>query len=122
MPIESVQPFEVRVERRDGAVVLEFAGELDLAVGEEAAAALADAGCDVPPLIVLNLQGLSFMDSTGLHCLERAKAQADAVGTRLAILNGSGPAHKLLSLTRMDDVIEMVDDLTQLDPPMESAA
>ena len=122
MAMESVQPFEVRVERRDGAVVLEFVGELDLTVGEEADTALADAVGDVPPMIVVNLQGLSFMDSNGLRCLVRAKAQADAVGTRLAILNGSGPAHRLLSLTRINDLIETVDDLTQLDPPVVSAA
>jgi hypothetical protein len=48
----------------------------------------------------------------------RVERLDDAVGTRLAILNGSGPAHRLLSLTGMDDLIEMVDDLTQLDPPV----
>ena len=122
MPIESVQPFEVRVERRDGAVVLEFVGEFDLATREDAATALANVISDAPRVIVVNLQGLSFIDSTGLHCLVRAKALADAVGTRLAILNGSGPAHRLLSLTRMDDLIEMVDDLAQLDTPVVSAA
>jgi anti-sigma B factor antagonist len=79
------QPFEVRVERLEDAVVLEFVGELDLTAAEEAATALADAVCDIPRMIVVNLEGLSFMDSTGLHCLVRAKALADAVGTRLAI-------------------------------------
>ena len=118
----NAQPFEVRVERLDDAVVLEFVGELDLTASEEAATALANAVCDIPRMIVVNLQGLSFMDSTGLHCLVRARALADAVGTRLAILNGSGPAHRLLSLTRIHDLIEMVDDLTQLDPPVVSAA
>jgi hypothetical protein len=82
----NMQPFEVRIERLDVAVVLEFVGELDLVVGEEAATALEN-------------------------------AVADGVGIRLAILNGSGPAHRLLSLTGTDDLIEMVDDLSRLDPP-----
>ncbi len=121
MPIENLQPFEVHVEHRDGVVTLEFVGELDLSVQEEAATALADAVCDIPRVIVVNLQGLSYMDSTGLHCLLRAKWLADAVGSRFVVLNGSGPAHRLLDLTGMDAVIEMVDDLARLDPPVVGA-
>jgi anti-anti-sigma factor len=107
----------VRVARGDDVVVLDLLGALDLAAREEAAIALANVVSEAPRVIVVNLQGLSYMDSTGLHCLLRAKSLADAVGTRMAVLNGSGAPHRLLALTRMDDVIEVVDDLAQLDPP-----
>jgi anti-sigma B factor antagonist len=122
MPIESGgRPFEVRAERRDGAVILEFVGELDLTGHDEAAAALAEAVAAAPRAVVVNLERLSFMDSTGLRCLLEAKLLADAKGARMAIVNGAGPPLRLLELTRMDGVIEMVDDLTQFDPPAVSA-
>jgi anti-sigma B factor antagonist len=117
MPIENAgRPFEVRVEWRGDAVSLEFLGELDLWGRDEAAAALAQAAAAAPHIIVVNLQGLSFMGSTGLRCLLEAKLLADAAGVRMAIVNGSGPAHRLLELTRLGEVIEMVDDPAQLDP------
>ena len=118
MSIDNVgRPFAVRAERRDGTVVLGFLGELDLSGRDEAAATLADAVTDGARVVLVNLQGLSFMDSTGLHCLFEAKLLADAAGARIAIVNGSGACHRLLELAGMDSIIEMVNDPAQLDQP-----
>ena len=103
MPIENGgRPFEVRVEWRGDVVTLEFLGELDLGVATKPRSGSARAAAAAPQLIVVNLQGLSFMGSTGLRCLLEAKLLADAAGARMAILNGSGPAHRLLELTRTE--------------------
>ena len=118
MSIENVErPFGVRVSRHDGLVILEFLGELDVAGHDEAAAALADAVSFAPRLILVNLRGLSFMDSMGLRCLFEAQLLADAAGARMVIVSGSGPPHRVVELG-MDGGLEMVDDLTQLDPPV----
>ena len=122
MPIENVrQPFEVRVSRHDGLVILEFLGELDASGYDEAAAALADAVSFAPRLIMVNLRGLSFMGSVGLRCLFEAKLLADAAGARMVIVSGSGPPHRVVELVGRDGGLEMVDDLTQLDPPVVGA-
>ena len=111
MPIENVgRPFEVHAEWRGDVVTLDFLGELDLWGSEKAAAALALAVAGAPRVMLVDLRGLSFMGSTGLRCLLEAKLLADAAGARMAIVNGSGPPHRLLELTRTDEVIEMVDD------------
>ncbi len=115
--MEKERPFEVHVARRDDAVVLEFLGRLDRWGRDDAAAALAEVISSAPRVIVVDLEGLSFMGSAGLRCLFDAKLLAEAAGGRMAILKGSGPAHRLLELTGMDDVMEMVDDPAQLDPP-----
>jgi len=61
------------VEERDGAVVVRLAGELDLynahAVREQLLAA-ADRG---PERLVVDLSGLTFIDSTGLGVLIEAR-------------------------------------------------
>jgi anti-sigma B factor antagonist len=119
VPIENVrQSFEVRVRRHDGLVILDFLGDLDVSAHDEAAAALADAVSFAPRLIMVNLRGLSFMDSMGLRCLFEAKRIADAAGARLVIVSGSGPPHRVVELVGNDGGLEMVDDLTQLDPPV----
>jgi anti-sigma B factor antagonist len=114
------KPLEVRVEQRDGALVIAFLGEFDLSGYDEAATALAAAVAAAPRAIVVDLQGLSFMDSSGLRCLVEAKLLADVSGASMAIVNGSRP-HGLLELTGMDGVIEMLDDLALLDPPAVGA-
>jgi anti-anti-sigma factor len=119
LPIENPgQPFEVRVNRHDGLVILEFLGELDASGHDEATAALADAVSLAPRLIMVNLRGLSFMDAMGLRCLFEAKLLADAAGARMVIVSGSGPPHRVVELMGTDGGLEMVDDLTQLDPPV----
>ena len=54
----------------------------------------------------------------GLRCLFEAKRLADAAGARLVIVSGSGPPHRVVELVGKDGGLEMVDDLTQLDPPV----
>jgi anti-anti-sigma factor len=108
-------PFEVRLERRGGAVILAFGGDLDIAVADAAADAVTQALSYGSATVVLDLQSLQFMDLTGFYCLMEAKRQADDAGRRLAVLNGSGPPHRVLALTGADQLIEMLDDLDQLD-------
>jgi len=63
------------VEERDGAIIVRLAGELDLynahAVREELAAA-AERG---PERLVVDLSGLTFIDSTGLGVLIEARTR-----------------------------------------------
>ena len=63
------------VEERDGAVIVRLAGELDLynahAVRDELLAA-ADRG---PERLVVDLSGLTFIDSTGLGVLIEARTR-----------------------------------------------
>lgn len=106
---------EVSVERRGATVILAFGGELDMAATDAVTQALSPALSDESTTVVVaDLQGLQFMDLTGVRCLMKAKRQADEAGTRLVVLNGSQPAHRLLALTRADEFLEMVDDLDQL--------
>ena len=61
------EPFAVEVQRRDDVAIVQPRGELDLATVETLRAALDDikgAG-----RLVLDLRGLSFIDSRGLHLL-----------------------------------------------------
>jgi anti-sigma B factor antagonist len=73
------------VDSRDGSVVVSLAGELDLYNAEEVRAALLEACAGEPQVLVVDLEGVRFIDSTALGVLIEARSRmADRSGFRLA--------------------------------------
>jgi anti-sigma B factor antagonist len=73
------------VDRRDSAVVLSLAGELDLYNAEEVRGALLEACAGEPKVLVVDLEEVRFIDSTALGVLIQAHSRmADRNGFRLA--------------------------------------
>ena|SRR5438477_6623529 len=74
------------VDRREGAVVLSLAGELDLYNAEEVRGALLDACAGEPEVLVVDLEEVRFIDSTALGVLIEAERSrmAERSGFRLA--------------------------------------
>jgi len=48
--------------------------------------------------IVLDLRGLSFLDSTGIHLLMQAHARGEATGRSVALLVDEGPVRRVLDV------------------------
>jgi len=63
------------VDRRDSAVVVSLAGELDLYNAEELRASLLDTLSGEPQLLVIDLEEIRFIDSTALGVLIEARSQ-----------------------------------------------
>ena len=73
------------VDRRNGAVVVSLAGELDLYNAEEVRSALLDACAGEPQTLVVDLEEVRFIDSTALGVLIEARSRmAERSGFRLA--------------------------------------
>jgi anti-anti-sigma factor len=73
------------VEKRDGAIVVSLAGELDLYNAEDVRAALLECCAQEPAVLVLDLAEVTFIDSTALGVLIEARSRlADRGGFRLA--------------------------------------
>lgn len=73
------------VDRRNGAVVVSLAGELDLYNAEEVRSALLEACAGEPDLLVVDLKQVRFIDSTALGVLIEARSRlAERSGFRLA--------------------------------------
>ena len=87
----SPAPFDVIVEQDNGRVRLRAQGELDLSTVptlEQALAAL-DAGTSAG---LLDMTGVTFMDSSGLRLLILANERAQATGRQLSIVPSSAVA------------------------------
>ena len=73
------------IDRRNGAVVVSLAGELDLYNAEEVRGALLEACAGEPQVLVVDLEEVRFIDSTALGVLIEARSKlADRNGFRLA--------------------------------------
>jgi anti-sigma B factor antagonist len=82
-------------------------GELDLDTMAELSTALA-AGHGVATTIV-DLRGLTFIDSSGVSGLLAAARRARDAGSRLICMPGPRPIQRIFELTGVDTVLEWVD-------------
>ena len=76
--------------------------------------ALAQAEGANPPTIVLDLSGVSFMDSTGVRTLLQADSRARRDGRRLLLIAPPEPAARVLRVTLLDRRFEFIGDLSEL--------
>jgi anti-anti-sigma factor len=90
----------VEVERKRVRVTPH--GELDLATVGELETAI-ERHTREPVALVLDLRRLTFISSAGLHLLLRLDAEARSGGFTFAIVEGDGPARRLLTLTGLRD-------------------
>jgi anti-sigma B factor antagonist len=101
--------FQVDVHRNGAAAVVAVSGELDLASGPELEAQLDQlTGPDVQ-LVVIDLRGLDFMDSTGLSILVRAHQRLAGEGCEMGLVKGSQQVQRLLDLTGVAERLRLVD-------------
>jgi anti-anti-sigma factor len=98
------EPRLERVDVDDGVIVLELAGELDLASGPRFRELVDDAAGAAPRLVVVDIEEVGFMDSTMLRELLRAQRDVDQAGGELVVAGAQPTVQRLLQLTGTDDV------------------
>lgn len=109
MMLASMSRLTYQSQRRDGMVCLALSGEFDLSNAAEVEDALKEIERERPPLLVLDLRELTFMDSTGLRVMVSADARARDDARRLAIVQGPEPVHRVFRITGLDDHLDLVD-------------
>lgn len=105
MLAQHIEPFTCKVTTERDHVVLAPCGDLDMAtVGavERELHRLRGAGVDK---IVLDLGGLTFMDSSGLHLVTRWANDAATDGFVFELEPGPPAVQRLFELTAMTDVL-----------------
>ena len=105
---------DVETEDRDGLVHVALKGELDLSTVAKVQDELRRVEEGEPPIMVLDLSRLSFLDSTGLRCIVTADERARDDGRRVVIVRGPDAVQRVFAITRLDDRLEMVDDVSSI--------
>lgn len=104
--------FEVDVTAEARGTVVTVAGELDLASSQVLEKALAK--LEGETTVIVDLRGLTFIDSTGLGVLVRAHQLAKEQSRRFGLVRGDGQVNRLLTLTGLDDELLVGDSTEQL--------
>ena len=102
---------EVTTAERDGFVHVSLLGELDLSTVGKLQEELRRVEKSSPPTVVIDLSRVTFLDSTGLRCIVTADERARDEGRRLVIVRGPDPVQRVFSITRLEERLEMVDDV-----------
>jgi anti-anti-sigma factor len=90
----------VRGLKESDAFLLSLYGELDLATSSLLERKLQMAESAGSDRVVLDLSGLQFLDSTGLHTLLRAQQCWLATGREFSLLRGPRAVHRVFELTQ----------------------
>lgn len=101
--------FEATTSVGTAAATVTLAGECDLSVRDELTAALA-AAIDRSRVVVVDLAGLTFLDSSGIHGLVMAYHAAQDAGVKLYVVNARGVVAELLGLTGVADLLRAPGD------------
>lgn len=98
--------FTVDVQQRDDVAIVQPQGELDLATIDTLRAALD--GLGQPGRLVLDLRGLSFIDSTGLRLLVALHRRAQRDGFQLTLVAPAAPADLAIQVSGLDQALPFV--------------
>ena len=108
---------EIATRERPGVAVVALTGELDIAHTGAVEQALLAAEEGRRQLIVLDLRGLTFIDSSGLRVALEADMRARREARRLVIVRGSEAVHRVFLIALLDKRLEFVDEV----PPAEGS-
>ena len=99
----------IDVETVGERAVVRLSGELDLASAPLLERELERAGLEEVPLLVFDLDGLEFLDSTGLQVLLSTHRRVTERGQQFAITRGSPQVQRLLDITRVAERLTIVE-------------
>jgi anti-sigma B factor antagonist len=108
--------FQVDAQPEPRGVRLCPVGEIDLATVGRVRRKIDEcvaAGCE---RLVLDLRGVTFMDSTGLHLVLDAHAAAREEGWELLVVEGPGSVQRVFEVTGLRDRLPFVDKPPSLTP------
>jgi anti-sigma B factor antagonist len=101
--------FTLSTRRGRTGTVLEVTGELDLSTSPQLTDRLQQLMQDGARRVVIDLAGVSFMDSTALGALVVAHRDLSEGGGRLSLAEVRRPVRKVLAITSVDRIIDIFD-------------
>lgn len=101
----SDEQLTLHVEHTDGYAVVVGRGEIDLATVGAFRLVLSDLMVDGHVDVVVDLTGVSFIDSSALGALVAAHRRARGLGGSLSVAGIQPPVARILELTGLDRVL-----------------
>jgi anti-anti-sigma factor len=113
---------DLSTRRLGDRAVVSVAGEVDLETASQLGDHALDTIREVSPHVVLDLTGVTFMDSTGLKVLLTIQRRAEIAGGSFAVAGASRSVRKILSLTGLDQTFTLHETMAEIDPAPDGVA
>ena len=98
--------FTIENETAGEGVTVRAAGELDIATADDLLDAIRGAALSDAPLVVLDLSGVTFMDSAGVRCVLQAVAVTDGEPSKVRVRRAFGE-----QVERLFELVGAIDRL-----------
>lgn len=100
--------FAASVEVEGTVAQVTLTGELDIAAAPALSETLADLSARDLKRVVLDLRGLTFIDSSGLRAILRADDEARSNGHEFLLVRGTPAVQRVFEVTRMDQRLNIL--------------
>jgi anti-sigma B factor antagonist len=97
----------IRSERREETHLVEPLGEIDLAVTDLLDEEMQRAEATDARTILLDLEGLEFIDCTGIRLLLQIRERSQADGDRLRIQHTPQHVHRLIRIAGVEEMLPL---------------
>ena len=98
----------MHIEKNDQWLLLELSGDVDLAWYDAHREDIQTALADCPPRVMIDLEHVRFMDSTGLSVIVEAHRQC--IDGEVLILNPRHFVMRTLGIAGLDQIVTVVSD------------
>jgi anti-anti-sigma factor len=107
--LDDARLFSMTSERDGDVHAIRLFGELDLASAGAVQAELERAEAGDARSLLLDLSGLTFMDSSGVRVVVTAHARSRADTNRLELVRGQAAVQRVLEICGVADLLPFVD-------------
>ena len=115
---EAIAPIcQIDLATTESGATLTVAGQMDISCGDRFIACLREARDSEPGLLVIDLRGVTFIDSTGLALLLKADGLARQNQFELQLVrSGAKIVQAVLEATGVEKFLPVVDELPERPP------
>lgn len=100
---------EVKLERRDDAVIVKPIGDIDLSRSPSLRHQISRAQADRPERLVIDLGEVPYMDSSGVATLVEAMQVSRRSGAKLVLCGLQSKVRSIFEIARLDTVFTIVE-------------
>jgi anti-sigma B factor antagonist len=104
------EPFELRTEQKGKTVVIVLSGAFGLECVEQLEREFEDVAARSLNRLILDLRGLTFIDSTGMRAIFNMENRSREHQVQLIVARGTGQVRRAFELAGVDRRMTMTDE------------
>lgn len=110
---ESAGTLEIKTVTTDGRAVVQVRGEVDLRTSPRLRVLLLEAAANLSGPLLLDLSGVSYMDSSGVGTMVYVKRELERRGRRFVLIGLQQRVRGVFEITHLDKFFTIVENVDE---------